>query len=41
VVNLTESNTVSILLGRGDGTFQAAHYYDGGSYPQAVVVADL
>jgi hypothetical protein len=32
---------VSILLGNGDGTFQAAHTYDVGSEPNSIAVADL
>ncbi len=41
VVN-SESNTVAVLLGNGDGTFQSAVTYGtGGSYPDAVAISDL
>jgi hypothetical protein len=41
VVN-SQSNTVAVLLGNGDGTFQpAVTYSTGGSYPDAVAIADL
>jgi hypothetical protein len=35
------SNTISILLGNGDGTFQPAKNYDVGRNPASVAVADL
>jgi len=34
-------NTVSVLLGNGDGTFQDAVNYDVGSSPAALVAADF
>jgi hypothetical protein len=42
-VNCTNSNgTVGVLLGEGDGTFQAAGAYSpGGLFPDSVVVADV
>src|SRR5204862_354182 len=33
--------TVSVLLGNGDGTFQAAQQFEAGSGPNAVAVADF
>jgi hypothetical protein len=39
--NNPSSCTVSVLLGNGDGTFQTNVDYPAGSYPQAVIVADL
>jgi dienelactone hydrolase len=41
VVANTDSNNVSILLGNGDGTFQAPVEYAVGSNPVGVVVADF
>jgi hypothetical protein len=35
------SNTVSVLLGNGDGTFQAARNYAAGSGPDSVAVGDF
>jgi hypothetical protein len=35
------SNTVSILLGNGDGSFRAAADYAVGSYPTSLVAADF
>ncbi|MGH8395367.1 MAG: FG-GAP repeat domain-containing protein, partial [Pseudomonas sp.] len=32
---------VSVLLGNGDGTFQAARYFTGGSFPLSVAVGDF
>ncbi len=37
----TNSNSVTILLGNGNGTFQAAVNYGAGMLPQSVVAADL
>ncbi len=36
-----DSNSVSILLGNGNGTFQAAQNFNCGSYPISVAVADF
>ena len=36
-----DSNDVSVLLGNGDGTFQAQRRFAAGSLPSSVVVADL
>ncbi|BBL73811.1 FG-GAP-like repeat-containing protein [Methylomagnum ishizawai] len=36
-----DDNTVSVVLGRGDGTFQAKVDYPVGSFPAGVVVADF
>jgi len=42
VVSNTPSGTVAVLLGKGDGTFNAAKTYgSGGSLPGPVAVADL
>jgi hypothetical protein len=38
---LESSNKVSVLLGSGDGTFQAAVHYGVGSYPEDVAIEDL
>ena len=35
------SNNVSVLLGNGDGTFQAAHNFNAGSIPASVAVGDF
>ena len=35
------SNTVSVLLGNGDGTFQTAMTFGVGAYPSSVTVGDL
>jgi hypothetical protein len=35
------SNDVSVLLGNGNGTFQAEQVLSGGSYPQSVTAADV
>jgi hypothetical protein len=35
------NGSVSVLLGNGDGTFQAAVNYPAGSYPNSVAVADF
>src|SRR5262249_40424986 len=32
--------TVSVLIGNGDGTFQAAKTYNGGQFPVAIAIAD-
>ena len=37
----SESNTVSVLLGNGDGTFSALQSFAVGDSPRAVAVADL
>lgn len=40
--NTTGPNGVLLLLGNGDGTFQAAMFYDsGGEWPEAVATADV
>ncbi len=41
VVANSASNTVSVLLGNGNGTFQAAKVYAVGSDPRGVAVAEL
>jgi hypothetical protein len=41
VVTNGNGNTVSILLGNGDGTFQAPQQVAAGIYPSAVVVGDF
>src|SRR2546430_2429081 len=38
---VANSDSVSVLLGNGDGTFQTAVKYDAGSYPSSVVAGDL
>src|SRR5437667_249170 len=35
------SNNVSVLLGNGNGTFQAAVNYPAGTYPSSVAIGDL
>lgn len=40
-VNNIAGHTVSVLLGNGDGTFQAQSIYNTGSDPHSVAVADL
>lgn len=35
------SNDVSVLLGRGDGTFAAEQRFPVGAQPQAIAVADV
>src|SRR5262245_57236370 len=35
------SDDVSVLLGNGDGTFQAAHTFPAGSRPQSVAVGEF
>jgi hypothetical protein len=35
------SNTVSVLLGNGDGSFQAARSFGAGSGPRSVAVGDF
>ncbi len=37
----TPGNTVSILLGNGDGTFRDPQIYTVGTYPRSVVVGDI
>ena len=39
--NLTSGDTVSVLLGNGDGTFQAAIHYGVGKHPIAIAVGDF
>jgi hypothetical protein len=39
--NHGDPGNVSILLGNGDGTFQAAHNFPAGSHPLSVAVADF
>ncbi len=41
VIENYSSNTVSVLLGKGDGTFQAPVTYAVGSLPERVLVADM
>src|SRR5438552_6066926 len=41
VVNAGYPWTVSILLGKGDGTFQAARGYAAGAYPTSVAVGNF
>jgi FG-GAP-like repeat/FG-GAP repeat/Abnormal spindle-like microcephaly-assoc'd, ASPM-SPD-2-Hydin len=41
VVANTEANTVSVLLGKGDGTFAAKVDYPTGTAPTAVAIADV
>src|SRR5207302_1234578 len=36
-----ESDTVSVLLGNGDGTFQVAQNYAVGHFPSSVAVGDF
>ena len=38
---VANADSVSVLLGNGDGTFQTAVNYDAGSYPSSVVTGDL
>src|SRR5437879_12731165 len=38
---VANADSVSVLLGNGDGTFQTAVNYDAGSYPSSVVAGDL
>src|ERR1039457_4989139 len=39
--NLSSGGTVSVLLGNGDGTFQAPRNYNVGTYPYSVAVGDF
>ena len=39
--NNDTANTVSVLLGKGDGTFQDEGYFAAGSYPLSVAVGDF
>ncbi len=41
VVTNSNSNTISVLLGNGDGTFQTMQTYATGNYPFAVAVGDF
>ena len=42
IVANEQSNSVGVLLGNGDGTFQTAVTYgSGGDYPYSVAVADV
>ena len=41
VVANAGSNTVSVLLGNGNGTFQAQQTFATGIHPMSVVVGDL
>jgi FG-GAP-like repeat len=41
VANSEHNGYVSILLGNGDGTFQAAAYYAAGRYAESVAVGDF
>ena len=41
VVANSGSNTVSVLLGKGNGTFKAAHNFATGTSPTGVAAADL
>jgi hypothetical protein len=41
VGGLTGSTVISVLLGNGDGTFQAAHTFAAGSYPSSLAVGDF
>lgn len=40
-VTVTNGNSVSVFLGNGDGTFQAAVDYPAGPFPRTMVVADF
>ncbi len=39
--NISEGNTVAVLLGKGDGTFQTYASYGTGSAPESIATADL
>lgn len=42
VVTTYNSDTVGVLLGNGDGTFQPVHtYYPGSTYPSSIAIADV
>jgi hypothetical protein len=41
IVANVDSNTVSVLLGNGNGTFQAAQNFATGKFPASVAVADV
>jgi FG-GAP-like repeat len=41
IVTSAGNNSVSVQLGNGDGTFQAARNYATGSFPNSVVVSDV
>ena len=38
---LGSENTVSVLLGNGNGTFQAKHDYAAATFPESVAVGDF
>src|SRR5437867_2161535 len=41
LVTANENSTVSVLLGKGDGTFQPARNYGVGYYPTALALGDF
>src|SRR6266446_10684165 len=40
-ISVTTTDSVAVLLGNGDGTFQAAVNYTVGSSPQGIATADV